>query len=455
VIADDVPTLELDDIQNGVLHPRPLPYVATYVLIRIDDRRAGREMLRRLIPNIASAADPMSPQRDAWLSVALTYHGLKAVGVPRASLDSFTPEFQQGMAARAAMLGDVGESSPTFWEEPLGTPDVHVLLTAISPDTARRDDLLERARKAFQRMNGIEVIYRQDGYLLPTGREPFGFKDGISNPAVEGSGIPGTNPQERPLKAGEFVLGYLDETGALPPMPQPDVLGRNGTYLAFRKLHQRVAAFRQYLNAQSASTDEEELLAAKMVGRWRSGAPLALSPERDDSALGADPRRNNDFLYHDDDPRGLQCPVGSHIRRANPRDAFKDELIGVNRLHPMIRRGTSYGPPLPAGVRQDDGAERGTVFVFVGAHLKRQFEFVQTQWVNGGVFLGAPGEKDPLVGSNDGSGTFTIPRSPVRRRLHGLQRFTVTRGGEFCFLPSLSALRWLSELDPSSKDKAP
>jgi len=441
-------TLELDDIQNGVLHPRPLPYVATYVLLRIDDRRAGYEMLRRLIPDIASAADPMSPDRDAWLSIAFTYQGLKAFGVPRTSLDSFTPEFRQGMAARAEQLGDVGESSPTLWDKPLGTPDVHVLLTGISPDASRRDDLLERARKASQHMAGIEAIYRQDAYMLPTGREAFGFKDGISNPAVEGSGIPGTNPRELPLNAGEFVLGYLDETGALPPMPQPDVLGRNGTYLAFRKLHQRVAAFRQYLRAQSSSADEEELLAAKMVGRWRSGAPLALSPERDDPVLGADPSRNNDFLYHDADPRGFQCPVGSHIRRANPRDAFKDELIGVNRLHRMIRRGTSYGPPLPVGACKDDGAERGIVFLFVGAHLKRQFEFVQTQWVNGGVFLGAPEEKDPLVGPNDGCGAFTIPRSPVRRRLHGLPRFTVTRGGEYCFVPSLSALRWLSELNP-------
>ncbi len=440
--------LDLDDIQNGVLHPRPFPYVATYLLLRLDDRRAGRELLRRLIPDIASAADPTSPDRDAWLSVALTSQGLKALGVPQESLDSFAPEFQQGMAARAALLGDVGESSPALWEKPLGTAEVHVLLTAISPDTSRRDDLLERARKAYPAMAGVEAIYRQDAYLLPSGREAFGFKDGISNPAVEGSGIPGTNPQERALSAGEFVLGYLDEAGVVPPMPQPDVLGRNGTYVAFRKLHQRVAALRQYLRAQSSSAQEEELLAAKIVGRWRSGAPLALSPERDDPALGADPSRNNDFLYHDDDPRGLRCPVGSHIRRANPRDAFKDELIGVNRLHRMIRRSTSYGPPLPEGVLQDDGAERGIVFICVGAHLKRQFEFVQTQWVNSGVFFGVPAEKDPLVGSNDGSGTFTIPRSPVRRRLHGLQRFTVTRGGEYGFVPSLSALRWLSALNP-------
>jgi deferrochelatase/peroxidase EfeB len=272
--------LELDDIQNGVLHPRPFPYVATYLLFRIDDRRSGREMLRRLTPKIASAADPTSSDRDAWLSVALTYQGLKALGVPQGSLASFAPEFQDGMAARAALLGDVGENSPALWKSPLGSPDVHVVLTVISPDTAHRDNLLEHAREASHDIAGIEVIYRQDAYLLPTGREAFGFKDGISNPAVEGSGIPGTNPQERPLKAGEFVLGYPDETGVTPPMPQPEVLGRNGSYVVFRKLHQRVAAFRRYLRAQSSSAEDEELLAAKIVGRWRSGAPLALCPER-------------------------------------------------------------------------------------------------------------------------------------------------------------------------------
>src|SRR2546423_10908549 len=159
--TEALPTLELDDIQNGVLHPRPLPYVATYVLLRIDDRRAGREMLRRLIPSIASAADPTSPDRDAWLSVALTYQGLKAVGVPQASLDSFTPEFQEGMAARAALLGDVGESSPAVWEKPLGTPDVHVLLSAISPDTSRCDELLSHARKASQAMARVDAVSRQ------------------------------------------------------------------------------------------------------------------------------------------------------------------------------------------------------------------------------------------------------------------------------------------------------
>src|SRR5262249_801985 len=162
-------------------------------------------------------------------------------------------------------------------------------------------------------------------------------------------------------KAGEFVLGYRDEIGSFPPMPQPEVLGRNGTYAVVRKLHQRVAAFRQYLRSNSSSPQEEELLAAKIMRRSRSGAPLALRPERDNPSLGGDADRNNDFLYSDD-PVGLKTPIGSHIRRTNPRDA---EIAGVVRLHRMIRRGTAYGPPLPEGVVEDDGADRGIMFVFL------------------------------------------------------------------------------------------
>jgi Dyp-type peroxidase family len=232
--------------------------------------------------------------------------------------------------------------------------------------------------------------------------------------------------------------------GGFLSMPQPEVLGRNGTYVVFRKLHQRVAAFRQYLKANSSSPEEEELLAAKMMGRWRSGAPLALCPFHDDPELGADPQRNNDFLYEEDDPIGYKTPIGSHIRRTNPRDAA---VPGVVSLHRMIRRGTAYGPPLPEGVLEDDGAERGLMFAFVGAHLGRQFEFVQSEWVNSGTVIGAGDAQDPIVGANAGAGSFTLPRRPVRQRLQGLPRFVVTRGGEYCFMPGLRALRWLADLD--------
>ena len=436
--------LELDDIQSGVLRPRPTPYAGRYILIRIDDRAAGHEMLKRLTPTIASAASPTSPAGDAWVSVALSYRGLKALGVPQESLESFSPEFQQGMAARAAELGDVGESAPENWEWPWGTSEVHLALAVVAPDLPRLEQVLSPARKAYQEMSGVTVIYQQDCYQLPTGREPFGFRDAISQPAIEGSGLTGSNQEEAPLKAGEFVLGYLDEAGRLPSMPQPEVLGRNGSYVAFRKLYQDVAAFRRYLAEHASSMQEQEWLAAKLMGRWRSGAPLALCPEHDDPELGADPQRNNNFLYADDDPKGFKCPPGSHIRRMNPRDQFRHEVVRVNR-HRLLRRGTAYGPLLPEGVLEDDGADRGIFFLFIGADLKRQFEFVQSEWVNQGIFIGAPAEKDPISGPNVGTGMLTIPKQPIRQRLQGLPRFVTNRGGEYFFLPGLRALRWLAD----------
>ncbi|MER6175833.1 Dyp-type peroxidase [Streptosporangium sp. NPDC001681] len=436
-------TLELDDIQRGVLSPRPTPYAATYILFRIDDRAHGRELMRRVSAVVTSAADSMSPLGEAWVSVAVTYHGLKALGVPRESLETFPWEFRQGMVARAKVLGDTGESAPENWEAPLGTSEVHVVLTALAPDSARLEAAIDRARPAYRGLPGVAAIWRQDCYALPGETEPFGYRDGISHPAVEGSGIAGSNKLEAPLKAGEFVLGYRDEMGGVQALG-PEVLGRNGTFVAFRKLHQRVAVFRRYLRDNSSGPEDEELLAAKIMGRWRSGAPLALSPQHDDPDLGADRGRNNSFIYEQDDPVGFTTPCGSHIRRANPRDAA---VAGAPRLHRMIRRGTAYGPLLPDGVLEDDGADRGLMFTFVGAHLGRQFEFVQSQWMNDGVFFGAGDARDPIVGSNDGLGDFTIPRRPVRRRLPSLPQFVVVRGGEYCFMPGLRALRWLGDLE--------
>lgn len=438
-------TLELDDIQNGALHPRPSPYVGAYIMLRIDDRRAGRELLRKLIPYLADATSPLEPSHQAWVTAAVTYQGLKALGVPQDTLDSFPLPFQQGMAARAAELGDVGESAPENWETPFGTTDVHVGLSALSPDAAGLERVLGPARQAIEEFSGVTALWSLDCYALPTETEAFGFRDGISHPAIEGSGIPGSNPQEQPLKPGEFLLGYENERHEVSTMPRPEVLGKNGTYVVFRKLHQRVAAFRQYLKENSSTPEEEELLGAKLMGRWQSGAPLALCPMHDDPQLGADPTRNNDFLFKEDDPQGLKTPPGSHIRRMNPRDA---DISGFMRFHRMIRRGTSYGPLLPPGVIEDDGAERGLAFVFIGASLERQFEFVQQEWVNKGQFFhGPPDVKDPIAGANNGSGSFTIPKDPIRRRLQGLPAFVVTRGGEYFFAPGLRALHWLAELD--------
>lgn len=433
--------LELDDIQAAALMPRPNPYAGVYVAVRVEDRRAGRELLRRLIPLLDPVAT-FDSARPVSLGVGLSYSGLEVLGVPEQSLATFPAEFRQGMAARADYIGDVGENAPEHWEAPLGSKDVHLVVAALARDTALMESMVTLARDAIRDLPGVAPIWALDVHVPEDGREQFGFKDSISQPAVEGTGILGSNPHEAPLKAGEFVLGYEDENGDLPPFPQPEVLGRNGTYVAFRKLHQRVAAFRRYIRDNATNPAEEAWLAAKFVGRWPSGAPLALAPDKDDPELGADPARNDAFLYGDD-PRGLKCPVGSHVRRMNARDAV---ITGQVRLHRMIRRGTNYGPSLPPGVLEDDGTDRGLMFAFVGARLDRQFEFVQRQWINDGKFIGAPAERDPLIGVQDGAG-FTIPKQPIRRRLPGVPDFVVNRGGEYCFMPGLRALRWLADLD--------
>src|SRR6202790_4331535 len=310
----DIPRLEVGDIQATVLRPRPSPYKGEYVMLRIDDAKQGREMLRRLIPHVAPAGDWWGPTLQGGLGIAFTYQGLKALGVPQTSLDTFPQEFREGMAARASVLNDVGDNAPSNWEYPFGGSDMHIALAIYSKDKESLAFVLERARASHQDLPQIVVVYRMQFSELPEGRNPFGFKDGLHNPQIEGTEVrahPGYGPL---VKAGEFILGYPDERGETATVPEPEVLRRNGTFLAFRKFHTKVAAFRKFLQEQSSSVDEQELIAAKMVGRWRSGAPLVLTSERDDPSLGAVADRNI-ILSNKDDLQGLKCPFSAHIRR--------------------------------------------------------------------------------------------------------------------------------------------
>ena len=442
--------IEADDIQATVLRPRPSPYQGEYLLLRINDAAQGREMIRRIIPYVAPAVEWWSPSLPGWLGIAFTYKGLEALEVPQTSLESFPVEFRQGMAARAEILHDFGANAPAHWEYPFGSADLHVALAIYAQDKQNLSLVLERAHQSHRDLPEISVVYRMEFGELPGGRNPFGFRDGLHNPQLEGSAAQqehgvSTADFEKPVKSGEVILGYPDVSGEIAAAPVPEELRRNGTFVAFRKFHMHVAAFRKYLREQASSPEEEELLAAKMIGRWRSGAPLVLAPDRDDPQLGADRARNSGFSYADD-MSGLKCPFSAHIRRINPRDALKNDIVEVD-LHRFIRRGTNYGPPLPEGLLEDDGAERGGVFLLIGAHVQRQFEFVQSQWVTDGNFISHGTEQDPIIGNNEGDGIFTIPKHPVRRRLHSLPKFVSVRGGEYCFMPGLRALRWLANLD--------
>ena len=444
-VSTSAPTLDLHEIQATVLRPRPAPYFGTHVLLRVDEARAGRELLRRLTPHVDSSAnwwDKVTP----WLDVAISYAGLEALGVPRESLQSFPEAFRVGMAARARQLGDEGVNDPKNWDAPFGTREVHIGISAFSDSEEKQRRVLAFARDQYESFSGIRVLRTQDFGAQPGDLNSLGYKDGIDQPAVEGSGVdplPGQGPL---IKAGEFILGYPGEAGIPLPMPQPDVLGRNGTFVGFRKYQTRVGAFNRFLRANGNTEEERELVAAKLVGRWRSGAPLTLAPEVDNPALGADPHRNNNFNYAND-TRGRQVPFGSHIRRMNPRDTELTRLSDIN-LHRLIRRGTTYGPPYDANEisEQADEIPRGAIFLFISAKAMATIEFLQQEWINDGDFIKAGDERDPIIGRQEEGATFTIPKQPVRRRLRGIETFNVLRGGEYLFMPSLSALRWLSEL---------
>jgi Dyp-type peroxidase family len=351
------------------------------------------------------------------------------------------------MAARARQLGDEGANDPKNWERPFGTGDVHIGLSAFSDSEEKRRRVLAIAREQYERFSGISVLASQDFGAQPGDLNPLGYKDGIDQPAIEGSGVDPLPGGGRPIKAGEFILGYPGEAGVPLRMPQPDILGRNGTYVGLRKYQSRVGAFNRFLRANGSTEEERELLAAKLVGRWRSGAPLTLAPEVDNPAIGADPQRNNDFDYSND-ARGRQVPFGCHIRRMNPRDTKLTRLTDVN-IHRIIRRGTTYGPPYDPNAlsEADDEVPRGAYFLFISAKAMATIEFLQQEWINDGNFIGAGNERDPIVGLQEEGATFTIPKEPVRRRVHSIETFNVLRGGEYFFMPSLSALKWLADAE--------
>jgi Dyp-type peroxidase family len=444
--------LDLAEIQATVLRYRPEPYYGTHIMLRVDDARAGREFLRRLTPHVASAANWWTAG-DAWIAVAISYPGLVALGVPEDSLRSFPEAFREGMAARAEKLLDYGVNDPKNWDRPFGSGQIHVAVTIFSDTEEKWRRTMELARLQYQGFSGVTVLAANDFGAQPGCLNSLGYKDSIGQPAIEGSGIEPLPGQGRPIKAGEFILGYPGEAGVPLAMPQPDVLGRNGTYLGLRKFQSRVGAFNRFLRDNAKSDEERELLAAKLVGRWRSGAPLTLAPTKDDPALGEDPQRNNNFNYAND-PQGKQVPLGSHMRRMNPRDTKMPVLTDVN-IHRIIRRSTTYGAPYdPNALSQhDDEVARGIYFLFISAKAMDTLEFLQREWINDGNFVGLGNERDPNVGLQEGGATFTIPMDPVRRRIHGIETFNVLRGGEYFFMPSLSALKWLAGLNEEASMK--
>ena len=202
--------------------------------------------------------------------------------MPQYSLRSFPKPFRLGMASRATQLGDVGANGPEHWEQPFGTREIDLGVSIFSDSVPKWHKTRDAVHEHFQSAQGVTLLSTQEFGAQPGDRNSLGYKDLIGQPAVDGSGVPPLPGQGRPIRAGEFILGYAGEAGVNLPMPQPELLGRNGTYVGIRKYQSRVGAFNRFLRENAETPEEQELLAAKLVGRWRSGAPLTLAPERDD-----------------------------------------------------------------------------------------------------------------------------------------------------------------------------
>ena len=429
---------------------------ARYLVAEIADPMRAGTWLEQVAAQVDSAEG--RPERRA-VNVAFTASGLAKLGLGGEALGTFAEEFVSGMAApfRRAPLGDVDESAPEHWD--WGGPGVPVDLLVLL--FARDDEELAAAEAdllGLDGADGVDVVRSLDTSPLED-REHFGFRDGVAQPSIAELG-PAPYPDS--ITAGEFVLGYPNEYGLLTDVPAD--FGRNGSYLVFRQLSQDVQAFWDYCEQAtlrpdgSVDTEARTRLAAKMVGRWPSGAPLALAPDADDPALAV----ANDFGYHAEDPHGLRCPVGAHVRRSNPRDSLDPQpgsrrSIDVGKRHRLLRRGRKYGPLLardellsagaPGEWRDDD---RGLHFICLVGNIARQFEFVQRTWINSPRFAGLYDNPDPLMGPEPPGGrTFTVPAHPVRERHTGLPRFVTTRGGAYFFLPGLAALRRLAALPRS------
>lgn len=519
--------VEFADIQGGILTAYgrlgfPYGRFGVVAVRKAADGRAFVEALRHRVTTAVrwpSSKKDIAPGRlmierpEVTWNLAFTFLGLRALGVPTRTLRGMPDEFIDGMAGRCAILGDDTPENPiSAWDEvwdPKGSgKDVHILVMLNAQDAGGRPvPALEQAQKDVEelceKLGGVELLAGhkgpdrrwqhlealRDSQGRPCAKEHFGYTDGISDPVFEGqypkgeekersvgSGASNGAGEWRPLAAGEFLLGWPDEAQEIPGGAMPLDFSRNGTFVAYRKLHQDVDAFKQWIDRTAARLQQawklpsleaaRETLLAKVAGRWSDGVPLDVAatwaewqdfnrrcPPADGHVVRDDSARQAalvDFLYRTD-PDGVKCPMGAHIRRVNTRDMLDPrgtskkpgDWMGsaLNNRRRILRRGLPYGHATNA-----DG-EHGIVMLVVCASLQRQYEFVQQQWLNYGLDANSGNDCCPLVGNHGPGDKFVIPADPEGGDppfiATDLRQFVQTRGGDYFFLPSLTALRMI------------
>lgn len=514
------PVLELDDIQ-GIAAPGFFkPHQALIYLWLPEDRArfiAVREHLAEMVAagSISSGRKALDDRRQhrqfaAGLVKRECRLPLVALGFTAQGLGRFTPAvaqikspaFQGGLASRSSLLGDPLDlddpAAPANWV--IGAPgnEIDAMLVIAGDHQADVRALAQKMAGELAGLGANVAIQYGDVRSDAPGHEHFGFDDGVSQPGIRGraSDAPDDFVTNRMLDAGdlpdfwlygypgqdlvwpgEFVLGY-PVSGVDPLIPGPTLSCepwmRNGSFLVYRRLRQDVASFWRTMRSEAARLATatgfegltDEALAARLIGRWPSGAPVSRTPDKDIPDLGADPMSNNDFRFDNDspvrtdtqvfpvakaDPAGLVCPAGAHIRKVNTRDSASD--IGgavATQSRRLLRVGVAFGESLTdrygeSGPDPFEG-DRGLLFLSIQSSIEDQFEFLQARWINNGSRPRGPGGNDMIVGQNAAT-----PDSIRRCHLFGAQlqsgevraqkQFVAPSGGGYFFLPSLSALR--------------
>jgi Dyp-type peroxidase family len=470
-------TLELSDIQGYIIRGYANMQYSRYVYLHITQAEQAKVFLNKITDNITHGEHIADKQKlpSTNLNIAFTVTGLKALQLYDENIASFSPEFREPMydAHRRRLLGDTGTSAPENWV--WGGPNtqaIHVLLLVFGKDKETCQQYYESLKQEYINSGITEVLFI-DGQTLPENKEHFGFRDGISQPAIAGSGRPA--PANNTIKPGEFIFGYKNEYDVLPDAPvikkeQGNLnllqatnnglkdIGKNGSYLVVRQMQQHVHAFWNYMNEKTKNEDgslnetESIKLASKMVGRWPSGAPLVKFPNADPQTISND----DDFGYHDADSDGAKCPFGSHLRRCNPRDSFEDngkaQSLKLSNRHRIIRRARLYGEPVIGNPQvQETGQEVGLLFNCFNADISRQFEFIQYTWANSPKVKNLYNDPDPIIGTQEKPDhnqpqNFTVQGCPINKTVNNLQPFVTIKGGAYFFFPSITAIRYLATI---------
>jgi Dyp-type peroxidase family len=512
----DLPVEIIQDVQGNILGGFNKDH-QVLVFLRFTDEQQARSWLQALTPEIADSEQVLKfnelfklmrrrqsregAVQATWINVAFTHPGLRALGVSDGDLQQFPVEFQQGMRARADQIGDVGENAPANWVAPLRDAEIHALLLLAADAQSDLDrELTRQLRDASD--HAIDIVFIQEGEARrdQPGHEHFGFKDGVSQPGIRGV-TPPNNPQDpnqgQPgqdlLFPGEFVLG-LDAMKEPPepappsgyqPQPQQGVSAtpadfdnpgdpspaapawtQHGSYLVFRRLRQDVPAFRTFVNDNANGLGmTPDLMGAKLVGRYASGAPLERTADEPAGldTEAADPSIQNPSLLNDDkinnfeygdDPDGEIVPRAAHIRKAYPRN---EATIGGGeadtQTHRLLRRGIAFGasfvpsarPPSKRAGAVEYPHDRGLLFLCYQHSIAKQFEFVQRSWVNAANFPDPtrPDGQDPIIANDGAQGPFLLPGTQAGH-IDLMQTWVRTTGGEYFFSPSLTALAQLS-----------